>query len=369
MTSRKPLPRDLLLATIRSNSLAELPEQLRQFVDWEPFFQLARRLRLAPRIYLNLRHAGMLASLPLKYQQALSSAYHQNKGRNVAYSSLLIRLVEILGAEGIDIALLKGIAHIYDCYSDPGERVLGDIDLLVREEKLETAVSILLRHGFKMEPQWDLKHPGHHHVAPLRDDSGLVFEIHHNLAPELAPVAISNKALWNQVRRCEAIPGAYLLHPIDSLIHTCIHLMVSSAIAGQIYQLIDINQLVLNHFQASEAFSSLIQRAKEFRCANALIRALVLAQRAIGTELTIELSPSLGAESLLLHLSESTIAGPSGEISQWRYEVYRDLLDYRKQLLIMPGGYRRLLFILTRPIAMMNDAIKAAMRSSALLDN
>jgi hypothetical protein len=362
-------PRDLLLAIIRSHRAADLTDRLREFADWESLLQLSRRLRVAPRVYLRLSESGLLNELPSKYQHALSLAYHQNKGRNVAYSSLLIRLIERLAAEGIELALLKGVAHIHDSYSDPAERVLGDIDLLVRQEKIENAVSLLLKDGFHSERQWEEKHPGHHHVAPLRDDSGLVFEIHHNLAPDLAPVAIANKALWNQVRRCEAIPGAYLLHPIDSLIHTSIHLMISSAIAGQIYQLIDIDRLISSHFKTSEAFCALRQRAEEFRCTVPLTQALLLAQRVMGTRIQLDISAGFGKESALLHLAESTVAGPAVDISPWRYEVYRDLLDYRKQLLIMPSGYQRVMFILTRPIALMKDAIRARIRSSAPLDH
>ena len=357
MSFRKPLVRDLLLAIVRSDTDAALPDRLRIFTDWELFLDLAQQLRLAPRVYLNLSRSGLLDYLPANYQQALKVTFEHNLGHSIACSSLLIRLVEILGREGVEVALLKGIAYMYDCYLDPGERVVGDIDLLIREQKISTATSILVAHGFNINPAWALNHPGHHHIAPIYDDSGLTFEIHHNLAPAAAPVAVSNQSLWKKMRQCEAVSGAYMLDPVDALIHSSIHLMVSSPIANQVYQLVDIHQLIQTHFRSEDSFSRLMERAREFSCVIFVTQALILTQRLLGTQLRLDLSHGSARKPFLLHMATATIAGPVAGIAPWRYELYRDLLDYRKQLFERPRDRRRLLFLLTRPLAIIKDMI------------
>jgi Uncharacterised nucleotidyltransferase len=349
--------RNLLLAIVRSDADAGLPERLRLFPDWELFLKLAQQLRLAPRVYLNLSRFGMLDYLPANYQRALKVTFEHNLGHSIACSSLLIRLVEILGKGGVEVGLLKGIAYMHDCYSDPGERVVGDIDLLIREEKINAATAILVGQGFKINPLWALTHPGHHHIAPIYDENGMIFEIHHNLAPVLAPVAVSNPSLWKHMRRCEAVCGSYLLDPVDALIHSSIHLMVSSSIANQIYQLLDIHQLLQTHFDSEDSFPRLMDRAREFSCAVFVTQALILTQRLIGTQLRFDLNDGSTRKPFLLHMAASTIAGPMPGIAPWRYELYRDLLDYRKQLFVAPRGCRRLLFLLSRPLAIIKHMI------------
>jgi len=360
--------RNLLLATVRSDPPVEFRDQVRSFSDWELLLKWLRQLRLAPRAYLILRRSGTIDYLPEKYQNALKATYDENLGHNIACSSLLIRLVTMLGSEGIEVALLKGIAYIHDCYSDPGERVVGDIDLLIREEKVDAALSILAKHGFKINPTWASRHPGHHHIVPICDESGITFEIHHNLAPVLAPVAVSNQLLWKDVRPCKSLLGSYLLHPIDALIHSSIHLMVNSSIAQQLYQLVDIHQLIRTHFKTKESVSALLQRAKAFSCTLPLTQALALAQRQIGTEEHFDLVRLCNRKSFLLHLAGATIAGPAGGVSIWRFELYRDLLDYRKQLLMTPWSQRRLLFILSRPFAILRHLVSVFLGRSAIFE-
>ena len=322
MALRNSPARELVLAAVRSEADKALVDRIRLVSDWEQFLQLSRELRVAPRVYLNLSRFGPFDRLPKNYQRALKATFENNLGHNIACSSLLIRLVEILGKGGVEVALLKGIAYMHDCYSDPGERVVGDLDLLIREEKINAATSILLAQCFNINPAWALKHPGHHHIAPIQDESGVTFEIHHNLAPASAPVAVSNRSLWKRMRPCAAVSGAYMLDPVDALIHSCIHLMVSSPIVNQVYQLVDIHQLVETHFNSEESFSRLMERAREFSCVTFVNQALILTRRFLGAPRRFPPSHDSGGKPFLLHMATATIAGPTA--GRWRYELYRD---------------------------------------------
>ena len=55
----------------------------------------------------------------------------------------------LLDAAGIDAVTLKGFANAHTLYDDPDARVVGDIDVLIREATLEATLSTLAGHGFR----------------------------------------------------------------------------------------------------------------------------------------------------------------------------------------------------------------------------
>lgn len=69
----------------------------------------------------------------------------------MAYLALLRRAVGALGATGIPVMPLKGILFAWWIYDDPSERLRGDIDLLVPEERFDAAIAVLRETGFMLQ--------------------------------------------------------------------------------------------------------------------------------------------------------------------------------------------------------------------------
>src|SRR5262249_59286270 len=69
---------------------------------------------------------------------------------------------------GIDVVpvFLKGAAHLVSgLYADPAQRVMVDLDVLVRPDRLSDCVACLQANGYKLLTDADFS--GHHHHPPL----------------------------------------------------------------------------------------------------------------------------------------------------------------------------------------------------------
>ncbi|MBD3427005.1 MAG: hypothetical protein GF409_07255 [Candidatus Omnitrophica bacterium] len=84
--------------------------------------------------------------------EATGKTTFQNSESIVNYNTLLSEhtasLLRRFGEPGIPVMLLKGIALVNDVYADTSDRVMGDIDLLVRKEHSAEAEKILRKNGF-----------------------------------------------------------------------------------------------------------------------------------------------------------------------------------------------------------------------------
>jgi len=350
----------LVRAFCRGASQREVLGLLCQISNWDDLFNSAAPLRLLPLLYRGLLARDLLKQVDSSCREKLKAAYYRNLGNNIACASLTTRVLEVLDSGKIGAVLLKGIAHVYDCYEDSGERVIGDIDLLVKTEELERASSLLSGAGFG---EADVAEPPaqHHHLPPFTDGAGLNFELHHSLAPLLAPVQIDPRKLWERVRPSSAFKQAFLLDPIDSLIHTSIHLWISSDIAGQVYQLIDIDRLVRTHFSKEDDWEQMPMRAAQFSAVTPVFRTLSFAVELFSTPVPGHILEALRRHSSrwkgLLHIARATIAGRDG-VPAWQHEMYRDILSYRKIALLKPPGFDRVWYLSTRPGAMILDVVR-----------
>jgi len=105
--------------------------------------------------------------IPVDVRQCFETLLDLNRRRNVIIERALEAAVGSLNDAGITPMLLKGAATLAeDLYPDPGIRVVGDLDLLVRERDAEAADAALERAGFRLEaplPNFD-RDP--HHLPP-----------------------------------------------------------------------------------------------------------------------------------------------------------------------------------------------------------
>ena len=108
--------------------------------DWEGFIQLCSDHLIIPAIYLKLKAHDMLADLPAILNPSVPEreAVEGNRERNQQILKQFDNITSILNKENIQPVFLKGTANLLDgLYSDLGERMIGDIDFLVKEEKLK----------------------------------------------------------------------------------------------------------------------------------------------------------------------------------------------------------------------------------------
>jgi len=102
--------------------------------------------RLLPLAYANLIAHGVteaeLGPLP-------RAAYRSTRLRNRQRFAQLSHVLDVLATHDIDPIVLKGAGLVAGCYRDAGVRPMGDVDVLVPQERARAAAGALERDGWR----------------------------------------------------------------------------------------------------------------------------------------------------------------------------------------------------------------------------
>jgi hypothetical protein len=279
--------------------------------DWRLLAATARREGVAPLLYHVLNEAGWPADAPLDIQADLRQAYYATTARNLLIYRELSHILTALRASPsppLPVILLKGAALAATVYDNIGLRPMGDLDLLVPEERLSEAVTRLKALGY-VEPHPDMAAGfnaqfGHHVHLQGGRDVHLAVELHWTLiGGEQDWRSPSLPWFWNQTeewrmedgnwKRCpEPVEGleagvqppisnlqpptsVFQLTPTAHLLYLCAHLMLQHGEARSVLRwFYDIYLLVEREGQRIQ-WDQVVARAQEFRWAPAVYAALV----------------------------------------------------------------------------------------------
>lgn len=148
---------------------------------WEDFIKAAEEQLVLPALQSRLRELGPSAKPPHDISDFFSAVEELNLERNDAIFTELATVASLLNAVGIEPVLLKGAAYcVTGVYPNTALRYLWDVDLLIAEPQLLTAVTTLKQNGFASEEGYRLGHFRHHH-PPLQRKGAVHFELHHSL--------------------------------------------------------------------------------------------------------------------------------------------------------------------------------------------
>jgi hypothetical protein len=95
-----------------------------------------RRYECGGYLYHRWRSSGRLNALQPGWAGALARAHRKTALDNLQALAEFRSVGRHLAEEGVAFVLLKGGAYLIDLYEDPGERMLTDIDLLVRRAEV-----------------------------------------------------------------------------------------------------------------------------------------------------------------------------------------------------------------------------------------
>lgn len=139
-----------LTADKNQDNLLSIKNQIaKNTIDWEKFVGLCSSHLITPVIYLKFRKTEILPLLPEDLVNYLEEIYELSLNRNKMILEQLKEVCELLAKNNISPTLLKGAGNLIDnLYSDSGERIMGDIDLLVTENEYLKAAKIMLNEGY-----------------------------------------------------------------------------------------------------------------------------------------------------------------------------------------------------------------------------
>lgn len=193
------------------------------------FIQVCDKNLILPSIYLRFKKLDLLKYLPNEVSQLLTKIYKLNKNRNSLILEQIHEINKNLKQKNIVPVYLKGCAHILDdLYSDIGERMIGDIDILVKEKNCIEACKLLKELGYKLKSKIVENWTDYHHLPRMfKDDYPAAVEIHR--IPVLTKDAeqFSSDRVFDQIKMISDKENCFVQSDVHKLIQNFIHSQLS----------------------------------------------------------------------------------------------------------------------------------------------
>lgn len=205
MKSPDRIENEVLLLVVRSKLTAEQLARLRAMVneglDWDYFYQLARRNSLVPLVYSQLERL-VKDLLPPDVRQRFRKDFQENAARNQIFANELTSLIKTCAAVGVEAVIYKGPALAITAYGDLALRRFVDLDLMVRRADVARTVDLLTEQGYKAAKelnaeQQELLLRTQHNVQFTRGK--LIVELHWQVSSELFASSVTAEDLWQQL--------------------------------------------------------------------------------------------------------------------------------------------------------------------------
>ncbi|OGV89367.1 MAG: hypothetical protein A3K19_20370 [Lentisphaerae bacterium RIFOXYB12_FULL_65_16] len=169
--------------------------------DWQALIERAQTEKVAALLCWRLQASPAWADIPEAARRRLQQAYYHTAAANVRIIEETRELRNLLAAQGVPVALLKGLHLASAVYANPTVRPIGDMDLLLRRADLATAREALLNAGYRIPVPhaWQQRRfeRDHHHLAPMvRADSGIWVELHWHILPNGTPGRPDIEGIW-----------------------------------------------------------------------------------------------------------------------------------------------------------------------------
>jgi hypothetical protein len=200
-------------------------------VDWDRFVAIASGHLVLPSVYLRFKRHGILSLLPAELSDHLEMVYKLNHQRNTSILVQVDCINRLFATVGIVPIYLKGTANLLDnLYEDVGERMVGDIDLLVSDAEFIKAANLLKDEGYESNyPFFEDDQPATKHFPRLVHPTELAdVEVHR------VPVEIDLSAHFNyteispEKKLVETNPPCYVLSDRHKVVLNFMHAFMAN---------------------------------------------------------------------------------------------------------------------------------------------
>ena len=245
---------NLIRYHLHHSAADELPGSAPDDVTIDRLLSLAHRHDLTALLGSVLLENNLISSEPqklvLQEQMCRAVCYYEIMNDEIQW------IQNILEQAKIPHILLKG-GIIRRYYPNPWERTSGDIDILIPEEMLDNAVSILCRNG--CHRQRDRRY----HDIPLKTPGNSLLEMHFSICEDIPALDNVLKKVWEY---STVVPGKcyeYRLSPEYMLFHLLSHMSYHLIHGGcSIRNFIDILLLQRNENLDHQILQQLLFEAK-----------------------------------------------------------------------------------------------------------
>ena len=259
-----------------------MPERVDHSLFIDAMLQPARLHAAKPAeldgIVRYARRAGLLANLAARAARAGvrvealddlfegAAVYAAEHTRRIQWE--LQQLAPLLaGLEG-PVVVLKGAAYLEMGLPSAEGRLVSDLDLLLPQQQLHQAESLMLAHGYSAQKQDDYDQHYYrawmHELPPmLHVARGTVVDLHHNIAPPVSRLKIDAGQLFERAVPLGADSPFLRLGDEDMVLHLCVHMFQDGELHNALRELFDLDAL-LRRFAADEGYwTRLLGRARQ----------------------------------------------------------------------------------------------------------
>lgn len=229
-------------------SLSVLPERKRDLqlkvlkgdINWKRVIQVSTDHLVLPVLYIRLKQAKLIELLPQDLQVYMEYITSLNRSRNRQNIEQVEELNTLLLNDNVQPIYLKGTAHLLDgLYSDVGERMIGDIDLLVAQNNMEKVADMLIKNGYSPMSKYSSKDfvKIKHYPRMTHPDKVFAVEIHKDVIQKVSHRQLDYNHINSSKRN---VNGYYLPSYADLILHNNMNTQLNDQ--GFLFVSIDLRQ-------------------------------------------------------------------------------------------------------------------------------
>ena len=284
--------------------------------EWNDVLVQARRSSLLARLGVQLAEQGLLGRIPAKARDQIRAACIAAESSQTAVRFEVNRVLRALSNAAVPIVLLKGAAYLAANLPPASGRHVGDLDLMVPRDRIESVERTLIASGWtraELDPYDDRYYrQWAHEIPPLQHpDRETPLDVHHTIVPLTSRTRPDAAALFAASLR---LPGSPLrvLAPADMVLHSAVHLF-NDEVGKPLRDLLDLHDLMCCFGAGNEFWTELIARARLHGLGRPLHYALRCAKRLFGTPI-----PPGAMDAVAIWAPSRPVRGPM----EWLFDQY-----------------------------------------------
>ena len=232
---------------------------------WNDLLLRARGNGLLARLGVQLVDRGLHERIPAKARAQMRAACIAAESSQTAVRFEINRLLRALGKQDTPVILLKGAAYMMAGLPPARGRLIGDLDLMVPRERINSVEQTLVAKGWVPADMDDYDQHYYrewaHEIPPLQHpERETALDIHHTIVPLTSRVRPDADALL-----AASVPLAdhrlRVLGPPDMVLHSAVHLF-NDEVGRPLRDLFDLHDLLCHFGTRDDFWMELIDRAR-----------------------------------------------------------------------------------------------------------
>jgi len=190
-------------------------------LDYEKLVKIGSKHLIIPSIYIRLKKKKLLSYINVDLKNYFEFIYNQNFERNTILKNELTEISGLFISNNINHVFIKGSSNIANgIYEDLGERMIGDIDILVEDGQEFIANNLLEKNGYQKISKFSFTR----HLPRMINKSKLfAIEIHTKFVDQDnfyidKKIALKTKILLNNIY-CLNKENQYLINIYNQMIN------------------------------------------------------------------------------------------------------------------------------------------------------